>query len=186
MDTNDIPAIDLGRSNSVVCWYNPETQAAEYRTIHSTPEELRQALAQRPASAVVYEACSQAGCVHDLCEERGLPITFASTSGEAWQWKRVKKMTDRDDALKRARLEAMGAGQPPAGGGACGSSPFRPSAVPKTADSLAWKSHPPAPAAIHEHTQGDAHEPLTQYTRPPIPRADLNGGAPRARTRRFG
>jgi len=108
MDTNVILAIDLGRYNSVLCWYNPETHAAEYRTVRSTPDELRQALTQRPVSRVVFEACSQAGWVHDLCEESGLPMTVASTNGEAWQWKRVKKKTDRDDALKLARLEALG------------------------------------------------------------------------------
>ena len=66
MDTIVILAIDLGRYNSVACWYNPETHAAEFRTVHTTPEELRQALTERPVSSVVFEACSQAGWVHDL------------------------------------------------------------------------------------------------------------------------
>ena len=108
MDTNVILAIDLGRYNSVVCWYDADTRASEFRTVHSIPEELRQALTKRPVSSVVFEACSQAGWVHDLCEELGLPMTVANTNGEAWQWKRVKRKTDRDDALKLARLEAVG------------------------------------------------------------------------------
>lgn len=44
----------------------------------------------------------------DLCESAGLPSLVASTAGEAWQWKRVKRKTDRDDALKLARLTTVG------------------------------------------------------------------------------
>ena len=108
MDTNVILAIDLGRYNSVLCWYDPATHAAEFRKVHTTLDDLRRALTHQPVSSVVFEACSQAGWVHDLCEEAGLPMTVASTTGEAWQWKRVKRKTDRDDALKLARLEAVG------------------------------------------------------------------------------
>ena len=91
MDANVILAIDLGRFNSVVCWYVPDTRAAEFRTLATTPDGLRQVLTQQPVSSVVFEACSQAGWVHDLCEEVGLPMTVASTNGKAWQWKRVKR-----------------------------------------------------------------------------------------------
>ena len=108
MVTNVILAIDLGRYNSVACWYDPYTRAAEFRTVQTTPDELRRVLTQQPVSSVVFEACSQEGWVNDLCEEAGLPKTVASTTGEAWQWKRVKRKTDRDDALKLARLEAVG------------------------------------------------------------------------------
>jgi transposase len=61
-----------------------------------------------PVVQVVFEACSQAGWVHDLCEELGLAATVVSTTGAAWQWKHVKRKTDRDDALKLARLAAVG------------------------------------------------------------------------------
>jgi transposase len=56
----------------------------------------------------VFEACSQAGWVHDLCEEVSVPALVASTTGAAWQWKHVKRKTDRDDARKLARLAAVG------------------------------------------------------------------------------
>jgi hypothetical protein len=57
-------------------------------------------------SQVVFEACSQAGWIHNLGESLALPALVASTSGAAWQWKRVKLKTDRDDTLKMARLAA--------------------------------------------------------------------------------
>jgi transposase len=57
---------------------------------------------------VVIEACSPAGWVHDLCVDLGLRCEVANTNGAAWQWRHVKRKTDRDDALKLARLAAIG------------------------------------------------------------------------------
>jgi transposase len=103
-----ILAIDLGRFNSVCCWYEPVTRAASFRTVASTPAGLRLELLRRPVSRVVIEACSPAGWVHDLCGELGVRCDVASTAGPAWQWKHVRRKTDRDDALKLARLAAVG------------------------------------------------------------------------------
>ena len=110
MNTTDttILAIDLGKFNSVLCWYEPNTRDEHYRTIATTPTDLRRELTRRPLAQVVFEACSQAGWVHDLCEELKLKTTVASTTGAAWQWKHVKRKTDRDDARKLARLAALG------------------------------------------------------------------------------
>ena len=74
----------------------------------STPELLRVELLRQPVSQVAFEACSQAGWVHDLCEELKLPAKVAGTCGAAWQWKRIKRKTDKDDALKLARLASIG------------------------------------------------------------------------------
>ena len=101
-----ILAVDLGKFNSVLCWYEPDTRSAQFRTAKTTPEDLRLELTQQPVALVVCEACSQAGWLHDLCEELGLEVLVANTAGAAWQWKNVKRRTDRDDALKLARLTA--------------------------------------------------------------------------------
>jgi transposase len=105
---NTILAVDLGKYNSVLCWYEPDTRSAAYLTVATTPDDLRRALTRRPVARVVFEACSQAGRAHDLCEELRLPAVAASTAGDAWRWNRVKRKTDRDDALKLARLAAVG------------------------------------------------------------------------------
>ena len=68
-----ILAIDLGKFNSVLVWFEPETRATAYRTIKTTPELLRVELLRQPVVQIVFEACSQAGWVHDLCEELKLP-----------------------------------------------------------------------------------------------------------------
>jgi len=103
-----ILAIDLGKFNSVLCWYEPKTRAADFRTVKTTPSELRLELLRQPVECVVIEACSAAGWVHDLCEELHLVCQVANTAGEAWKWKNVKRKTDRDDSLKLARLWAVG------------------------------------------------------------------------------
>jgi transposase len=103
-----ILAIDLGKFNSVLCWYEPARRTATFRTVRTTYEGIRQELTRHPIAQVVLEACAQAGWVHDLCDELRVAAVVASTTGAAWQWKRVKRKTDRDDALKLARLAAVG------------------------------------------------------------------------------
>jgi hypothetical protein len=41
LDANVVLAIDLGRYNSVACWYDPDIRAAEFRTVHTTPKSDR-------------------------------------------------------------------------------------------------------------------------------------------------
>lgn len=36
-----ILAIDLGKYNSVVCWYEPDTQSAAFPTVKTTPDDLK-------------------------------------------------------------------------------------------------------------------------------------------------
>ena len=103
-----ILALDLGKFNSVLVWYESESRTPVFRSVKSTPELIRVELLREPVSQVVFEACSQAGWVHDLCEELKLPAKVAGTCGAAWQWKRIKRKTDKDDALKLARLASIG------------------------------------------------------------------------------
>jgi transposase len=103
-----ILAIDLGKYNSVACHYDPDSQATRFRTLRTTPAEMRQLFLREPVTLVVIEAGSSSGWIVDLCESLNLPIAVANTSGEAWKWKNVKRKTDRDDARKLAKLAAMG------------------------------------------------------------------------------
>jgi transposase len=56
---------------------------------------------------VVFETCDCAGWVHDVCVALGVPAVVVSANSEAWKWQRVKRKTDRDDALKLARLSLL-------------------------------------------------------------------------------
>ena len=103
-----ILAIDLGKFNSMICVYDSDTQKAEFLRATTTRDYLQTALKHHPADLVVMEACSCSGWVSDLCAELGLKTLACSTHEEAWRWRNVKRKTDKDDALKLARLAAVG------------------------------------------------------------------------------
>src|SRR5438067_1245874 len=102
-----ILAIDLGKYKSVACTYDPATAAAEFRTLDTSRAELAK-LIGRVSPAVVIEACTLSGWVHDLCGELGVPCKVANTAAEAWKYKHARRKTDRDDALRLAQLLALG------------------------------------------------------------------------------
>jgi len=66
------------------------------------------AVSQRQSQLVVIEACAVTGWSHDLCVEQGFKVLVTNPSQEAWNWKHVKRKTDKDDALKLAKLAALG------------------------------------------------------------------------------
>ena len=103
-----ILALDLGKFNSVSCLYDTASQTAEFWTCATTRPYLRTLFEKYRPELVVFESCSISGWVHDLCLECGLKTLVADPNQEAWKWKNVKRKTDRDDALKLARLAALG------------------------------------------------------------------------------
>ena len=54
------------------------------------------------------ESCGLAGWVHDVCTAEGYELLVCNPNQEAWKWKHVKRKTDRNDALKLAKLAALG------------------------------------------------------------------------------
>ena len=103
-----IIGIDLGKFKSVACSYDTDTREAAYCTIPTDPDALRNALDRARPDLVVFEACTVSGWLADLCRELGLEFLVANTMTEAWSWRKVKRKTDRDDALKLARMAALG------------------------------------------------------------------------------
>src|SRR5205814_3233469 len=57
---------------------------------------------------LVIETCDVAGWVHDLAAALGMRVAVANPAHEAWRWTRVKRKTDKDDALKLAKLTVLG------------------------------------------------------------------------------
>ena len=51
--TNTILAIDLGKFNSVLCAFDPDTREAKFRTVKTTPAILRAELLRQPVVSVV-------------------------------------------------------------------------------------------------------------------------------------
>lgn len=105
--TGIILAIDLGKFHSQGCFYRIADGSHEFKRIESTPRAMHDLLVERKVDRVVIEAGAQAGWVVDLCRGLGIEVEVANANGEAWRWKAVKNKSDRQDALKLARLSVM-------------------------------------------------------------------------------
>ncbi len=80
-----ILALDLGKFKSVACWYEAGSGEVTFETAPSARAELKELLERRRVELVVFEACTLAGWVNDLCAELGLNALVANTNGEAWR-----------------------------------------------------------------------------------------------------
>ena len=102
-----ILAIDLGKFHSMCCFFDTKTQQHSFWNAATTRAYLTTVLKTHQVDLVVMEACGPSGWVSDLCQEHGLKTLVCSTNEEAWRWHNVKRKTDKDDALKLARLTMM-------------------------------------------------------------------------------
>lgn len=104
----NILAIDLGKFNSMACFYNSQTREHRFQLCKTERNYLTTLFKSEHFDLVVMEACSCSGWVSDICDELGLATLVCSTHEDAWRWRNVRRKTDRDDALKLARLAAGG------------------------------------------------------------------------------
>jgi transposase len=103
-----ILAIDLGKFKSVTCLLDSDTNQTEFWTMSTDRHYLLAVLKNYHPDSVVIESCGLAGWVHDICTEEGYEVLVCNPNQEAWKWKHIKRKTDRDDALKLAKLAALG------------------------------------------------------------------------------
>ena len=103
-----ILAIDLGKFKSVTCLLDTATNQTEFWTMSTDRQYLLAVLKNYAPDLVVIESCGLAGWVHDVCTAEGYEVLVCNPNQEAWKWKHVKRKTDRDDALKLAKLAALG------------------------------------------------------------------------------
>ncbi len=103
-----ILALDLGKFNSVCCLFDSKTRKTNFVTTPTTREHFAVIFKETKADLVVMEACGPSGWINDLAQHHGHETLVCSTNEEAWRWANVKRKTDRDDALKLARMAAMG------------------------------------------------------------------------------
>ncbi len=102
-----ILAIDLGKFNSVACSFDTTTNQNEFETIATQRWALEHLLNQTSPDQIVIETSSITGWVNDFCQSLGYQVVVANPSAEAWRWKNVKRKTDKDNALKLAKLTAL-------------------------------------------------------------------------------
>lgn len=102
-----ILAIDLGKGNSVACDFEMGSGKHTFKKIATRPEQLQDLLDRTHPDRVVIEISPLAGWVGDQVRAAGIELQVANTNGDAWQWRKVKRKTDRDDALKLAHLSSL-------------------------------------------------------------------------------
>lgn len=102
-----ILAIDLGKSNSVACDFETSSGEHGFKKISTRPDHLQDLLDRTNPDRVVIEISPLAGWVGDQVQAAGIELQVANTNGEAWRWRKVKRKTDRDDALKLAHLSSL-------------------------------------------------------------------------------
>lgn len=100
-----ILAIDLGKFKSVACDYDTAGGEPSHTTISTTPRAFHDLLVEREPDRLVIEVGGPAGWVHDLARALEVEVKVANPNHESWRG--VKRKTDRRDALKLARLEAL-------------------------------------------------------------------------------
>ncbi len=103
-----ILAIDLGQSKSVSCEFDTVNGDYRFKTFDTTGPVVRKVLEKTQADQVVIEICPLAAMVYDIGRELGISVLVADVTQDAWRWRNVKRKTDRDDALKLARLASIG------------------------------------------------------------------------------
>lgn len=102
-----ILAIDLGKRHSITCMYDLKTNQHTFDKVATTPAAMHDLLVEQSPGRVVIEVGSQSGWIHDLARALEVPIQVANTNDERWKWNKSRRKTDRDDALKLARLSAL-------------------------------------------------------------------------------
>jgi transposase len=102
-----ILALDLGKFKSVACVLDAITNEHRFDTITTSPSAVADLLGEVKPDVLIIEACSIAGWVFDLATSLGIAVRVANANGEAWSWKKVKRKTDRDDALKLTKMYLM-------------------------------------------------------------------------------
>jgi transposase len=102
-----ILALDLGKFNTMCCFFDTKTRKAEFLTAATDRHYLATIFKKRKVDLVVMEACGPSGWINDLAVSHGLKTLVCSTNEDAWKWSNVKRKTDKDDALKLARMAAM-------------------------------------------------------------------------------
>jgi transposase len=103
----NILAMDLGKNKTVCCDYDTNTAEHKFGKVKTSPQQIHDMLAEKAPDKIVFEICSAAGWIYDIAEVLGFEIEVANPSHQGWRWKKVKRKTDRDDALKLAQLSAM-------------------------------------------------------------------------------
>jgi transposase len=105
-----ILALDLGRFNrpTHAVWFDPSTGETKRHRFTTNRAGLEEAVRLFPGSRVVFEIQPGAGPAADVLRSLGVGYRVGNTNEDSFRWKNRKSKTDARDALKLAKLEAVG------------------------------------------------------------------------------
>ena len=102
-----ILALDLGKFNTMCCFFDTKTRKHTFLNATTDRNYLTTVFKKHKIDLVVMEACGPSGWINDLAVSCGHKTLVCSTNEDAWKWSNVKRKTDKDDALKLARMASM-------------------------------------------------------------------------------
>ena len=76
----NILAMDLGKSKTVVCFYDSENGKHEFSKVRTRPEEIHDLIVDKSPGRVVFEICSSAGWIYDIVKALGIEVQVAKIS----------------------------------------------------------------------------------------------------------
>lgn len=103
----NILALDLGKFNTMCCFFDTATRKHRFLNAATNPDYLSTVFKSEKIDLVVLEACGPSGWINDLAKSLGLRTCVCSTNEEAWRWASVKLKTNKDDSLKLTHTVAM-------------------------------------------------------------------------------
>jgi transposase len=89
------------------CFFDSKTRKHTFLNAKTESGYLETVFEKHAIDLVVKEACGPSGWINDLAISLGYKTLVCSTNEDAWRWANVKRKTDKDDALKLARMAAM-------------------------------------------------------------------------------
>ncbi len=81
-----ILALDLGKFNSVCCFFNTNTRKATFLTTPTKREHIADIFKKAKADLIVMESCGPSGWINDLALSMEIKTLVCSTNEEAWRW----------------------------------------------------------------------------------------------------
>jgi transposase len=102
-----ILALDFGKFNTMCCFFDTKTRKPTFLTAPTERGYLSTLFKKHQVDLVVMEACGPSGWINDVAQSLRLKTLVCSTNENACKWSNVKRKTDKDDALKLARMASM-------------------------------------------------------------------------------
>ncbi|MBN2375319.1 MAG: hypothetical protein JXD22_02880 [Sedimentisphaerales bacterium] len=87
----NILAMDLGKSNTVFCFYHSLTGKHKYGKLKTTPQQIHDLIVEYSPDRIVFEICSAACWVYDICTAFKMKTQVANPNTQGWRWKNIRK-----------------------------------------------------------------------------------------------